>query len=370
MNAGAIPISDLGELHRRMLPELEAAFAKAVEDSAFVQGESVRRFEREFGAWCGTGPGAACANGTDGIFLALRALGVGPGDVVAVPAFTFAATAEAVVMSGASVAFVDIDPGTLNIDPASLDAIEGPVRAVVAVHLHGQVADMDALGDWCSRRGALLVEDAAQAHGATWRRARAGTLGDAASFSFYPGKNLGALGDAGIVLARDPAVVARARFLADHGREGKYDHIESAFNMRMDALQAAFLSAKLVHLDEWNRLRAGVCAAYLEDLAEVPGLELPRIDPRGTSAWHQFVVRHERRDDLARLLKDRGVETGVHYPHPLHGMRAFSGFATRPLPVCERAARTVLSLPLHPHLPEPDRRRVVAAVREACRELA
>lgn len=365
-----IPLMDLHALHAPILSELRSAFDQALDRSAFIQGESVRAFERDFGAWCQTGPGAGCANGTDAIFLALRALGIGPGDVVAVPALTFAATAEAVVMAGATPLFVDVDPRTMTIDPARLATSSISVKAVVAVHLHGQIADMDALGAWCRERGAFLIEDSAQAHGATWHGKRAGSIGDAAAFSFYPGKNLGALGDAGMVLGQDARIVDRARFLADHGREGKYNHLESAYNMRMDSLQAAFLSLKLKHLEDWNRNRARIAEAYCQDLSGCPGLVLPWIDPRGTSAWHLFVVRHRRRDAIATFLRDEGIETGIHYPTPLHELPAFSKYADGSLPVAQDAAKTALSIPIHPHLQEVDRVRVATALRRACEGIA
>ena len=291
-------------------------------------------------------------------------MNVRPGDEVIVPANTFVATAEAVALAGATPVFVDVDADTLLLDPDLVDAAISPrTVAVVAVHLYGQMCDMDRLATLCHRRGVALVEDAAQAHGAKWRDRRAGSFGLFAGFSFYPGKNLGAIGDAGAVVTSDPDLAAKVRALGNHGRNhpGPPPHAV-ATNSRLDAIQATALSLKLRRLDSWNEIRRARSARYEQSLATIASLRMTTIDPSAEPVHHLFVVRHAERDELRAHLADHDIQTGVHYEVPCHRHPAFDDGQHTPLPVAEVAAAEVLSLPMHPHLSVEDIDRVVAAI--------
>src|SRR2546423_10304837 len=309
-----IPLADLKGQHQQLWPEIQAAIDRIFASSDFILGQEVRLFEEEFAAYCGAKEAIACGNGTDALELALWAVGVGPGDEVITVANTFAATAEAIVRAGAIPRFVDVDPQTLLMDLSKLEAAITPkTRAIVPVHLYGSCVDMPALMAIANRRGISVVEDAAQAQGATSHRKKAGATGRAGCFSFYPGKNLGACGDAGGVITSDPEVAERIRQARDHGRAGKkYKHVMIGRNSRMDGLQGAFLRIKLRHLDAWNERRRQIAAIYRKLLAgsgvspiEVPGSCEP--------VYHQFVVRTAGRDALRKALENEGVQTGIHY---------------------------------------------------------
>jgi dTDP-4-amino-4,6-dideoxygalactose transaminase len=343
--------------------ELDAAIAAVLESTAFVRGPFVERFERELSDFHGGAPAVSCANGTDALQLAYMAAGVGPGDEVIVPSFTFVATAEAVSILGARPVFVDIDPATFNVDTEAVRAaVTSRTRAIVPVHLFGQTADLDPLLVLADERGLALIEDGAQSIGASYRGRPAGTLGRFGCLSFYPSKNLGAYGDAGAVLARDPADADAVRRLANHGTRRKYFHDEIGVNSRLDALQAAILSVKLPHLAAWTAGRQAAAARYDAGIAGRPALAAAVTPPArvswGDHVFHQYVVRvpPETRDDLAAHLKSAGVPTMVYFPHPLHVMPAFSDVAPTEgaLPETERACREVLALPMHPHLSEAD----------------
>jgi dTDP-4-amino-4,6-dideoxygalactose transaminase len=296
--------------------------------------------------------------------LALRALGVGPGDEVVVPTNTFVATAEAVVLCGATPRFADVDADTLLLTADTLSAALTPAtKVVIVVHLYGQTADMDAINAVAEREGVLVVEDAAQAHGALWRDRRAGSLGRVGCFSFYPGKNLGAFGDGGAVVTSDPRIDESVRLLRDHGRAigSHYDHTAVGTNSRLDALQAAVLSAKLPRLDAWNAARRRIVARYSDVLAG-SDLRLVRIDPLAVPVHHLAVVRAADRDELQATLAAEGVGTGIHYPTPCHLLEPYRRWADRPLPHAERAAREVLSLPVFPHMSEAQIRQVCSAL--------
>lgn len=365
-----IPTADLRAQHAPLRAELEETFRRLLESSAFIHGPEVEAFEREFAAYCGVHHAVAVGNGTDALALALRALGVGPGDVVAVPAFTFAATAEAVCHAGARPLFVDIDAHTFTLDPEALQRTlrrqAQPVRAVIAVHLYGQAAAMDDIGAVARATGAIVVEDAAQAHGARYRTRRSGGLGAAGGFSFYPTKNLGALGDGGAVTTDDAAVAARVALLRDHGQSGKYVHEVVGFNSRLDGLQAAVLRLKLRLLDGWNARRRVLAELYRCGLADLPGVVLPVARPDCEHVYHLFVVRCRDRDALQRHLAARGIGSAVHYALPVHLQRAFAdvGAIPEPCPAAAVAAREVLALPLYPELDEAAVEEVCGAVRE------
>lgn len=366
----AIPVLDLRAQHDSLRAEIEAALRRLVDTSAFVGGSEVASFEREFAAYCEAPHAVGVANGTDALALALRALGVGPGSAVAVPAFTFAATAEAVCHAGARPLFVDIDPRTFAIDPDALrrsaHKVSSPVRAIIPVHLYGHPAPMEEVGALATKIGAHVVEDAAQAHGARYRGRRVGALGDAAAFSFYPTKNLGALGDAGAVTCVDAALAERIRVLRDHGQSAKYVHAVIGYNSRLDAVQAAVLRIKLRHLDAWNERRRALAAAYVRALGDLPEIELPAARPDCEPVYHLFVLRCRRRDALRVHLDAAGIGTSVHYPIPLHEQTAFAaaGLVAEACPGAAEAARTVLALPLYPELTAAQVDIVAAAVRQ------
>lgn len=363
----AVPLIDLSEQHAALRGEFQAAFKRVLATSGFIGGPEVEGFEREFATYCEVEHAIGVANGTDALALALRALGIGAGDAVAVPTFTFAATAEAVCHVGARPCFVDIDPVTFTIDPTALRRVMAasglPVKAVIPVHLYGQCADMDAIDAVAAENGLAVIEDAAQAHGARHRGRRAGGLGHAACFSFYPTKNLGALGDGGALTCRDAALAARLRELRDHGQREKYLHASVGFNSRLDALQAAALRIKLRHLDDGNQRRRAVARRYGEGLAGVPGITLPVTAAAREHVYHLYVIRSDARDDLRRHLQRQGIGNAIHYPVALHQQEAFRFAADGRLPVAEQAAREVLALPMYPEISHSAVDQVCEAVR-------
>jgi dTDP-4-amino-4,6-dideoxygalactose transaminase len=363
-----IPIIDLRAQLARIRPEIDEAVESVLSTTAYVQGEDVRLLEREFAAFCGATHACAVANGTDALHLALRAYGVGPGDEVVTVANTFIATGEAILLVGAKPVFVDVDPATHTMDPERLEAAITPrTRVILPVHLYGHPADTTAIGEVARRHGLPVLEDAAQAHGAEWRGRRAGSLGHAACFSFYPTKNLGAFGDAGMVVSSDEGFVARVRQVANHGAGAhRYDNVVLGTNSRLDTLQAAILRVKLRHLERWNAERAERAAAYSRALAGAPGVVTPREKEGARSAWHLYTVRVPARDALAEHLKGRRIGTAIHYPRPIHLQASMAAAGGRPgdLPVSEQLSREVLCLPLYPELALEDVARVAGEVRE------
>ena len=375
MSSGTIPLADLRVQHQQLWPELQAAIDRVFAGSDFILGDEVRLFEAEFAAYCGAGQAVACANGTDALELALSAIGVGPGDEVITVAHTFAATAEAIVRCGASPRFVDVDPATLLMDVGKLEAAITPrTKAVIPVHLYGSCVDMMAVIAVARRYGVRVIEDAAQAQGATSRGKRAGATADAGCFSFYPGKNLGACGDAGAVITSNPEIAARVRQARDHGRVGKkYEHASVGRNSRMDGLQGAILRVKLRHLDAWNARRREIAAAYRRLLAgsDVVPVAVPKTSE---PVYHQFVVKTAGRDALRRALEARGIQTGIHYPIPLHRQPAFAPYLPRcaadTLAATDAAAASILSLPMYPELSDQDVRRVAMSIGECLENFA
>jgi dTDP-4-amino-4,6-dideoxygalactose transaminase len=351
----AVPMVDLKAQYQRIRPEVDAAMARVVANTSFIKGEDCTLFEKEFAAWCTASHAVGVANGTDALILALKAYGVGPGDEVVTVANTFIATGEAILLNGARPVFVDVDPVTFTMDPSALEkAITPHTKVILPVHLYGHPADMTRIVEVAQKHGLPVLEDAAQAHGATVGGRRAGTLGHAACFSFYPGKNLGAYGDAGAVVSNDGGFIARVRQIANHGGgTNKYDNVVLGTNSRLDTLQAAVLRAKLPHLDLWNDERRQRAAAYTEALRDVPGLILPREREGAQSVWHLYTVRTPDRDGLQNHLKSRNIGTAVHYPRPIHLQPAMAAAGGKPgdLPVSEQLSREVLCLPLYPELP-------------------
>ncbi|HEU4388094.1 MAG TPA: DegT/DnrJ/EryC1/StrS family aminotransferase, partial [Blastocatellia bacterium] len=319
-----IPLVDLKAQYAAIKPEIDSAIQRVVDNTAFILGKEVADFERDFAAFVGAKGAVGVASGTSALHLALLAVGVGPGDEVITTAHTFIATAEAISHTGASPVFVDIDPVTYNIDPQRIEeAITPRTKAIVPVHLYGQPADMPAILSVAKAHGLRVIEDAAQAHGAEVNGKRCGSLADLASFSFYPGKNLGAYGDAGAVTGNDPELLERVSKLRDHGRLSKYEHDEIGFGERIDALQAAILRAKLPHLEEWTEARRRNAGLYSELFA---GSKLisPREAANVRHVYHLYVIRWPGRDMLLDHLKSKGIGAGVHYPVPLHRQPAYA----------------------------------------------
>lgn len=358
-----VPFLDLEAGYRELRDELDAAVARVLGSGRYVLGPEVDAFEAEWAAACDTRFAVGVNSGLDALTLALRALGIGPGDEVLVPAHTFIATWLAVTAAGAKPVPAEPDPQTGNLDPVSVAERLGPrTRAIVAVHLYGQAMDVEPL----RRFGLPIVEDAAQAHLAKVGGRIAGSLGDIAAFSFYPGKNLGAYGDAGAVTTDDAALADEVRRLRNYGSSEKYRHDEQGVNSRLDPIQAAVLRVKLAHLSDWNRRRHALAVRYWNGLMGTPGLQLPRVAPGSEPVWHLFVVRHPQRDELAAHLRARGIETLVHYPEPPHLSGAYRDAGIRTggdLPVTEGWARECLSLPIGPHMTTAQADDVIAAVK-------
>lgn len=366
-----IPLVDLKAQYRSIQTELDAAMQAVLDRTAFIGGEDLRQFEAEFAAYCGSKACVGVGNGTDALYLALRALGIGSGDEVITVAHTFIATAEAISQTGARPVFVDIREDTMLIDPDAVEAAITPrTRAIVPVHLYGQPCDMDRLLEIAKHHNLKVIEDAAQAHGARWRGRRVGSLGDVACFSFYPGKNLGAYGDAGAVVSQDEYLIERVRMLANHGRLEKYTHQMEGVNSRLDGLQAAILRVKLRYLDSWNAARQRHAAHYTGALKD-SGLILPVVHPEAESVWHLFVVRVSQRDKFQAWLKEQGISTGIHYPLPLHQQPAYQylGLATGTLPVTEKVASEIVSLPMYAELTEEQVEKIGEAVKTVNKNL-
>ncbi len=354
----AIPLVDLQAQYQQLAPEVEMALRDVLAGMNLILGPELGRFEEEFAVYLDAPSVVGVGSGLDALVLALRACGLQPGDEVLVPALTFVASATAVVLAGGVPRFVDVDPDTLLMDLADARlAITPRTRAIMPVHLYGQMVPMDAVLDLAGQTGLWVVEDAAQAHGATYQGRKAGTWGKAGCFSFYPAKNLGAYGEGGAVATADPEVAARIRVLRNQGSTSKYEHTEIGYNSRMDEMQAAILRIKLRRLDAWNEARRGLATAYDRALAG-QGCK-PVATVHGQSARHLYVVRVPDRDRLLGDLREAAIGAGVHYPVPLHLQPNLSKYAHRDRPVAEKAANEVLSLPLYPELRHDQQERVV-----------
>lgn len=365
-NEQQIPILDLGPELAEVSAELQAAYKRVVASRHFILGPEVEAFEREVAAYLGVRHAIGVNSGTDALVLALRALEIGPGDEVIVPPFTFFATAESVSAVGATPVFADIDPETFNLSPeAAAAAVTPRTKAIIPVHLFGQSADMDALGTLAREKKLLLVEDVAQAFGGAWRGRKLGTIGAAAAFSFFPSKNLSCMGDGGLVATDDDKVAEATRMLRAHGSRRKYFNEAIGYNSRLDALQAAFLRAKLPRVDEWNRARREAAARYTELLSGVKGLVLPRTRAGAEHVFHQYTVRvlDGRRDRVQTTLQEAGIGTMVYYPKALHQLPIYPQ-ASLHLPNTEAATHEVLSLPMWPRIARETQVRVSDRIRE------
>jgi dTDP-4-amino-4,6-dideoxygalactose transaminase len=358
-----VPLVDLAWQRDEVATEVTAGLDRVLAATAFVGGPDVAAFEAEFAAATGRQHCIGVGNGTDALELALRAGGVGPGHRIAVPATTFVATAEAVARTGAETVLVDVDDDHLLLDPGALDRVEGRVDGVVPVHLYGQLAPMAAICERAAAHGWVVVEDAAQAHGARQDGHPVGSWGVAAATSFYPGKNLGAYGDAGAVVTDDPVVARAVRLLSQHGAEQRYRHEVLGFNSRLDTVQAVVLRAKLPRLAAWNALRTTAAARYRQLLDGVRSVRLPAVAPGNEHVWHLYVVRVPARDAVLADLLEAGIGAGVHYPVPLHRTGPFADpdGAAR-YPVAERAATECLSLPVYPGITPEQQEQVVEAL--------
>jgi dTDP-4-amino-4,6-dideoxygalactose transaminase len=359
-----IPLVDLKAQHASIRAEIDAAVARVLGHGGFVLGGEVAAFEASFAEHVGAKGAVGVASGTAALRLALAACNIGPGDEVITTPHTFFATAEAISQSGATPVFVDVRSDTLNLDPERVElAVTWRTKAIIPVHLYGNPAAMEPLLGIARRHKLRLIEDAAQAHGAEYSGRRCGSLGDLGCFSFYPGKNLGACGDAGAVTSNDFALLDRVRTLRDHGRTSKYLHNEIGFAERMDALQAAILAVKLPHLEAWTERRRQAAGRYRSLLSHLP-LTLPDETPGTRHVFHLYVVRSPQRDALLDHLKADGIMAGVHYPVPLHRQPAYlsRGYGTLSLPIAERAAAEVLSLPLYPELDQSKAERVASSI--------
>jgi dTDP-4-amino-4,6-dideoxygalactose transaminase len=360
-----IPFVDLKAQYHGIKPEIDAAVAKVLETSQFILGSEVAAFEEAFASYSGARFGVAVNSGTSALHLALLAAGIGPGDEVITTPFTFVATVAAIGYSGARPVFADIDPVSYTIDPARIEqAITPRTRAIMPVHLYGQPADMDPILEIARRHNLLVIEDAAQAHGAEYKGRRCGSMGDLACFSFYPGKNLGAYGEGGIVVTGNPEYTRTIRMLRDWGQERRYHHVLKGYNYRMEGMQGAILRVKLRHLEAWTearRSRAGVYDAALQ----ASGVDLPRAMPYARHVYHVYAVQSPRRDELAAALQAQGIQTGIHYPIPIHRLEAWSdlNYPAGAFPVAEAVAARVLSLPIYPELTDAAIRQVAEVVR-------
>ncbi len=361
-----IPLVDLYAQYQAIKPEMDAAIQRVIDHSSFILGPEVKTFENNFASFCGAPYAVGTDSGTAALHLALLLLDVGPGDEVITTTHTFIATAEVISLTGARPVLVDINPRTYNLDPARVEAAITPhTKVVLPVHLYGQPAEMDALLDIARRHKLRVIEDAAQAHGATFRDKPVGTFGDIACFSFYPGKNLGAYGDGGMLVTGDAELAERARMLRNHGRRDKYEHLLVGYGYRLDALQAAILDVKLKHLKKWNEQRRAHADYYTRLLSNLD--VVTPFEPEHTcSVYHLYVIATPQRDALLQHLKTRGIEAGIHYPIPLHLQPVYHhlGYPEGAFPHAERAANQVLSLPMYPELTREQIEYVVEAVRE------
>jgi len=363
-----IPLIDLQAQYRSLKPRIDAAALRVLESGRYVLGPEVAAFESEFAAYCGTRHAVGLNSGTSALHLALLACGVGPGDEVITVPFTFVATVAAIEYTGARPVLVDVDPGTLNMDSSRVAAaITERTKAIVPVHLHGRLADVELSTGIAREHGLVVVEDAAQAHGAEHRGRKAGSFGAAGCFSFYPGKNLGAAGEGGAVVTDDDGLAARVRLLRDWGAEHKYHHVLRGYNYRLEELQAAILRVKLAEMERWTEARRTLARRY-RDLLAGTDVRLPAHAAGRTHVYHVFSIRHPERDSLAAALARQGVGTGIHYPLPVHLQPGYAGlgYGAGDFPIAEQAAAEVLSLPLYPELRVDQLETVAQAVERAC----
>ena len=364
-----IPMVDLKRQYETMKDEIDQAIQEVIDTTAFVRSTNVNQFEEEFAAYCGAAYGVACSSGTTALHLALRACGVGPGDEVITVPFTFIATTEAVSNVGARPVFVDVDLDTYNIDVSAIKgAITKKTKAIIPVDLYGQPADLDPIFEIAEQHNLTVIEDAAQAHGSEYKGKRVGSLSPFTCYSFFPGKNLGAYGDAGMVLTNNESWAERMRMLCDHGRKGKYEYEMEGYNFRMDGMQAAILSAKLKHLDDWTEMRRRNGDLYNQYLDKA-NVVTPVEKEYAKHVYHCYVIRTKNRRAIQDKLKEEGIATGVHYPMALHLQPAYAdfGYTRGDFPVSEQCADEVLSLPMFPELTEDEIQRISTFVKEVAK---
>jgi dTDP-4-amino-4,6-dideoxygalactose transaminase len=366
MQSVHVPFLDLKQQYRNMQDEIDAAIRPLLVNASYIEGAPVTELETKFAEFCGVREAVAVDSGTAALHLALVALDIGPGDEVVCPTSTFIATAAAIAVTGAKPVFVDADPNHWQMDVTKLEAAIGlKCKAVMPVHLYGQPVQIREVQEICAGKNIVMIEDSAQAHGARYMGQRTGSFGVAAGFSFYPGKNLGAYGDGGIITTNDAALAERMRRLRNHGRLTKYEHAEIGFNFRMDSIQGAVLNVKLKYLDQWNERRRHWAAKYREKLASLP-VRLPALIPGTEPVHHLFPVLTPQRDRLGEFLKTKGIESGLHYPLPLHMQPAFRhlGYKKGDFPVAEEIAIQELSLPIFPEMTDTQHEAVCNAVGE------
>lgn len=347
-----IPFLDLKAQYRQIKPEIDVAITRAIESAHFVLGPEVDAFEDRFAAYCNVSQCRAVSSGTSALHLALLAAGIGPGDEVITVSMTFVATTAAILYTGARPVFVDVDPVTWTMNPTLIEAAITPrTKAILPVHLHGQIADMDPIVAIAHRYGLVVIEDAAQAHGAEYKGRRAGSIGDLGCFSFYPGKNLGAFGEGGAVVTDNPEFARKISLLRDWGQEAKYNHVVPGYNYRMDGIQGAVLNVKMDYIESWTEARRSVAADYDRLLEKLP-FERPRPPLHSRHVYHVYAVRLPRRDEALKALQDSGIGVGIHYPVPVHLQKAYADltYPAGALPVTERLASQFLSLPIYPEL--------------------
>jgi len=364
-----IPFIDLRTQYETIRAEIEPAVLGVLERCQYVLGPEVEAFEHEFAAYSGAKHGIGVNSGTSALHMALLAAGVGPGDEVVTTPFTFVATVAAILYAGARPVLVDIDPVSLTLDPRCFEAaITSHTKAVIPVHIHGECADMDPIVEVTRAHGIVVIEDAAQAHGARYRDRSAGSLGDMACFSFYPGKNLGACGEGGMVVTDDDEFAHKVRMLRDWGQEKKYEHVMKGFNARLEGVQGAALRVKLRHLEGWTEARRERAALYGRLLVDAP-VSTPVEMPWARHVYHVYAIRTPKRDALQAALLERGIQTGIHYPQPVHLLKGYRdlGYAEGDFPVAEKTAAETLSLPMYPELPLESVEDVAAAVDELSR---
>lgn len=364
-----VPFVDFSEQYQAIKDEIDVGLKAVFEKGNFILGEEEKAFESEFAQFCDTKYAVGVNSGTDALYLALGALNIGVGDEVIIPSYTFIATALCISYTGAKPVFVDIEDETYNIDPAQLEGlINDKTKAIIPVHLYGQPANMDEINAIAQKHDIAVIEDACQAHGATFEGKKTGSLGDIGCFSFYPTKSLGAFGDGGIVVTNSDKISQKIQMLRDYGRKGRYEHKIKGYNSRLDTVQAVILSAKLKRLDQWNGMRASHATRYCELLKDVEGITIPQIKDNRTHVFQTFAVRVSNRDQICGEMKDKGIGVLIHYPIPIHLQDAYAdlGYKRGDFPVSEEIAGEILSLPMFPHMTGDQIKYVCQTLKQLC----
>jgi dTDP-4-amino-4,6-dideoxygalactose transaminase len=350
-----IPFVDLKAQYKSIQAEIDSAIASVINETAFIGGKYVKAFEEQFASLYGVKHVISCANGTDSLFIIMKMLGIGEGDEVITAANSWISSSETITQAGAKPVFADVHPEYYSMDETKLEALITPAtKAMLIVHLQGQMCDIEAINEICKRRGIYLIEDCAQSHFSEYKGKRAGITGIAGSFSFYPGKNLGAYGDAGCIITNDDVLAEKCRMYANHGALKKHHHLMEGINSRLDGLQAAILSAKLPYILKWTEQRIGVASWYNKYLNGISEVNLPTVRPASVHTYHLYVIRAQKRDELMKFLKEQGVETAIHYPTPLPGLPAYKylNYQTSDYPVADKLQGEILSLPIYPEMTE------------------